>query len=217
MRGFVAWLSGDPAGAELRLRVCLRRFTSLGDAEAGAAALVHLGAVAHYRGDADRAAALLDAALERYAALDFPEGVAWALDLRGRVDLHGGRLDRAAAHLERSLAGHRGVGDRWRTASVLEALAELRLPDAPPRAAALLAHAAAIRTAIGAPVPACERPGVAATEAAARALLGDQGYAAAARAGRAAELDILLAPDELPDAGRAQVGDLVAALDSKIG
>jgi hypothetical protein len=99
---------------------------------------------------------------------------------------------------------------------VLEALAELRLPDAPGRAAALLAHAAAIRTAIGAPVPACERPGVAAAEATVRALLGG-GYAAAARAGREAELDTLLTADELPDAARIQVGDLVEALDSKIG
>jgi hypothetical protein len=161
---------------------------------------VHLGAVAHYRGDLDRAAVLLDAGLERYAELGFPEGVAWAHDLRGLVDLRGGRLGTAANHLTRSLAVHRSVGDRWRTASVVESLAELaRLRDAPARAAALLAHAAQLRAAIGAPVPACERPGVAATEAAVRAALGEQGYARAAAAGRTADLDALLDDDaDLP-------------------
>lgn len=199
MGGFVAWLAGDLEVAEPRLRDCLRRFDSLGDAEAGAAAVVHLGAVAHYRGDSDRAAALLDAGLERYAALGFPEGVAWAHDLRGRVDLRGGRLDRAAVHLGRSLTLHRSVGDRWRTASLVEGMAELaRLRDAPGRAAALLAHAAAIRDAIDAPVPACERAGVAASEAAVRAVLGDERYGWAAATGRSATLDELLGPGELP-------------------
>jgi hypothetical protein len=158
--------------------------------------------VAHYLGEHDRAAAMLDAALERYAALGLPEGVAWAHDMRGRVDLHGGRLERAAAHLGRSLAGHRAVGDRWRTASVVEALAELaRLADAPRRSAALLAYAAGIRATIGTPVPACERAGVAATAAAARAVLGDEAYAAAAGLGGGGALDALLGPGELPAAG----------------
>ena len=115
--------------------------------------------------------------------------MAWAHDLRGRVDLRGGRLDRAGYHLDRSLAAHRSVGDRWRTASVLEALAELtRLRAAPRRAAALLAHAAQLRAAIGAPVPACERAVLAATEAGVRAALGDEAYDRAVAAGRATPL-----------------------------
>jgi len=172
LRGFAAWLAGDFDRAEPRLHACLRRFELLGDVEAGAATLMHLGAVAHYRGDTDRAATLLDAALERYAALGFPEGVAWAHNLRGLVDLRGGRTERAARHLTHSLALHRKVGDRWRTASVLEALAEVaRLRGEPRRATDLLADAARIRADIGAPVPACERPDVAATEAALREYL----------------------------------------------
>ncbi|HEU4424729.1 MAG TPA: BTAD domain-containing putative transcriptional regulator [Pilimelia sp.] len=174
LRGFAAWLAGDFDRAEPRLHACLRRFEVLGDAEAGAATLVHLGAVAHYRGDTDRAATLLDAGLERYAALGFPEGVAWAQNLRGLVDLRGGRTERAATHLGHSLAVHRRVGDRWRTASVLEALAEVsRLRGEPRRAAGLLAEAARIRADIRAPVPACERADLAATEAALRAALGE--------------------------------------------
>jgi tetratricopeptide (TPR) repeat protein len=206
LRGFAAWLSGDFDRAEPRLRSCLRRFGQLGDAESSAAALVHLGAVALYRGDLDRAAALLDTGLERYAALGFSEGVAWAHDLRGRVDLRGRRLDRAGVHLDRSLALHRTLGDRWRTASVVEALAELaRLRDAPRRAAALLAHAAHLRAAIGAPVPACERAEVAATEAAVRVALGDAAYDGSAAAGRTVDLDALLADGDLPAGADAAV------------
>ncbi|BCB88428.1 SARP family transcriptional regulator [Phytohabitans suffuscus] len=173
LRGFTAWLAGDFDRAELRLRACRRWFERLGDAEASASALMNLGAVALYRGDTDRATSLLDAALERYAALGFPEGVGWAHNLRGLVELRTGRADRAEEHLALSLATHRKVGDRWRTASVLEALAEVHRRDDPTRAAELLADASRIRDEIGAPVPACERPDTEATAAALRAALGD--------------------------------------------
>ena len=173
LRGFTAWLAGDFDRAELRLRACRRWFERLGDAEAAASALMNLGAVALYRGDTDRATSLLDAALERYAALGFPEGVGWAHNLRGLVELRGGRADRAEEHLALSLATHRKVGDRWRTASVLEALAEVHRRDDPTRAAEFLADASRIREEIGAPVPACERPDTEATAAALRATLGD--------------------------------------------
>ncbi|GAA4684882.1 AfsR/SARP family transcriptional regulator [Phytohabitans rumicis] len=166
LRGFTAWLAGDLDRAELRLRAGRRWFERLGDAEAAASALMNLGAVALYRGDTDRATSLLDAALERYAALGFPEGVGWVHNLRGLVELRGGRTDRAGEHLALSLATHRKVGDRWRTASVLEALAEVHRQDDPERAAQLLADAGQIRTEIGAPVPACERADVEATAAA---------------------------------------------------
>jgi predicted ATPase len=173
LRGFTAWLAGDFDRAELRLRACRRWFERLGDAEAAASALMNLGAVALYRGDTDRATSLLDAALERYASLGFAEGVGWAHNLRGLVELRTGRADRAEEHLALSLATHRKVGDRWRTASVLEALAEVHRRDDPTRAAELLADASRIRDEIGAPVPACERPDTEATAAALRAALGD--------------------------------------------
>jgi predicted ATPase/DNA-binding SARP family transcriptional activator len=193
LRGFTAWLAGDLDRAEPRLYACWRRFERLGDAEAAAAAVVHLGAVAHYRGDTDRAAALLDAGLRRYAVLDFPEGVAWAHNVRGLVDLRAGRTARAGEHLRRSLELHREVGDRWRTASVLEALAELaRVEGAAARAAGLLGAAVQVREAIGAPVPACERADLDATRRALRAELGESGYAAAAARGREGPLDALL-------------------------
>jgi hypothetical protein len=53
--------------------------------------------------------------------------------------------------LERSLTLHRELGDRRREASVLEALAEVT------RDRSLRLQAAAIREAIGAPIPTVER------------------------------------------------------------
>nr|MDT0662939.1 BTAD domain-containing putative transcriptional regulator [Micromonospora sp. DSM 115978] len=196
LRGFTAWISGDLDRADSRLRSGLRRCKRLGDPVAVAAALMNLGAVALYRGDIDRASSLLDAALHRYATLGFPEGVGWAHNLRGVVELRAGRTDRASVHLSSSLAAHRQVGDRWRMASVLEALAEVaRLGGDPVRGARLLGAAARIRAEIGAPVPACERADTTATEQALRARLGADGrdgFAAAHRYGWEAPLDVLV-------------------------
>jgi predicted ATPase len=193
LRGFTAWLSGDLDRADSRLRVSRRWYERLGDPRAEAETLMHLGAVAIYQGDTDGAASLLDAALWRYSVLGFPEGVGWAHNLRGLVELRGGHPGRAAAHLSASLAAHRQVGDRWRTASVLEALAEVaRLDGAAARGARLLGAAARIRAEIGAPVPVCERPDTEATGQALRAELGEAGFTTAHRYGRDAVLDTLL-------------------------
>jgi predicted ATPase/DNA-binding SARP family transcriptional activator len=193
LRGFTAWLAGDLERAQSRLRSSLRRFEQLADQESVATALMNLGAVAFYAGDPDRAASLLDTALERFAAQGFPEGVGWAHNLRGLVELRAGRTDRAAAHFALSLAVHRQVGDRWRTASVLEALAEVaRLDGDPVRGASLLGAAAWIRAEIGTPVPACEGRDLAATAAGLRAGLGDEAYDTAHRRGQVANLDAVL-------------------------
>ncbi|MGI5215161.1 AfsR/SARP family transcriptional regulator [Plantactinospora sp. CA-290183] len=197
LRGFTAWLAGDLDRADSRLRAALRRYDGMGDAPAMASALMTLGAVAFYRRDVDRASSLLDAALQRYSAIGFPEGVGWAHNLCGLVELRGRRLGPAGAHLLASLAAHRQVGDRWRTASVLEALAEVaRLTGAPGRGAGLLGAADGLRDEIGAPVPGCERADVAGTRRALRAELADR-YAAAYRRGREMGVDGLLAADEI--------------------
>ncbi|MDG4827018.1 BTAD domain-containing putative transcriptional regulator [Asanoa sp. WMMD1127] len=199
LRGFTAWLATDLDRAEAKLRAALDGFERLGDPEAAATVLMNLGAVALYRGDGDRAASLLDTALDRFTALAFPEGLGWAHNLRGLVELRAGRTGRAVAHLTRSLATHRQVGDRWRTASVLEALAEAaRVVGAGERGAALLGAAATIRTELGAPVPACELHDLAATAAGLRTLLGEDAYAKAHAAGRVAGIDTLVGePAEL--------------------
>ncbi|MEE6260722.1 ATP-binding protein [Plantactinospora sonchi] len=196
LRGFTAWLAGDLDRADSRLRASLRRYEALGDPLAAASALMNLGAVALYRGDVDRASSLLDVALRRHSAIGFPEGVGWAHNLRGLVELRAGRTGRAAAHLRASLAAHRQVGDRWRTASVLEGLAEVaRLERDPSRGAMLLGAAERIRAEIGAPVPTCERADVEATRRALRADLGER-YPEARRWGRELGVDALLTTAE---------------------
>ena len=73
---------------------------------------------------------------------------------------------------------HRRLGDRWRTASVLEALAEaLRRTGSSRVAAVLLGAAGAVRAAIGAPVPAVERTDWERTYGALQAELGEDGAA----------------------------------------
>jgi predicted ATPase/DNA-binding SARP family transcriptional activator len=158
LSAFSAWLRGDLDSAEHWARDCLHRFQELGDAEQVASALRHLGAVAHYRGDNVRADQLLTEARSISEGSGCLEGIAWALNLLGLVHHATGSVE-ARALLDRSLTLHRKLGDRWRMASVREALAaiacdEHRWDDA----TRLLEDAAALRTTINTPIPPCERP-----------------------------------------------------------
>ncbi|WP_433089608.1 ATP-binding protein [Dactylosporangium sp. CA-052675] len=193
LAGATAWLSGDLDAAADLLAASLTAFRDLADAESAASCLTHLGAVAHYRGDQRTASRHLTDALDRFTELAFPEGVAWAQDMLGRVDLAEDRLASAAERLHASLAIHRRVGDRWRTASVLEALAECRRRAADPmHAAALLGAADVVRREIAAPTPRCERPARTATEDAVRAALPAGDYASAYRFGTRTSVDDLV-------------------------
>ncbi|WP_433223516.1 ATP-binding protein [Dactylosporangium sp. CS-047395] len=194
LAGATAWLSGDLDGADGLLAASLAAFRDLADAESAASSLTHLGAVAHYRGDQVAARAALEDALSGFTELAFPEGVAWAQELLARVDLAEGRLPAAAERLRASLSLHRRVGDRWRTASVLESFAECRrrLGD-PAHAAALLGAADVVRREISAPTPLCERPGRSATESGLRCALPSADFAGAYRFGMRTALDGVLA------------------------
>ncbi|MFC5102903.1 BTAD domain-containing putative transcriptional regulator [Kibdelosporangium philippinense] len=155
---FTAWLRGDFDSAATWARMSLRRFENLGDAESIASALMHLGAVAHYRGDNTQALQLLTKANAISGHTGCLEGIAWTLNLLGLVHNETGS-DEARTLLEQSLTLHRKLGDQWRMASVLEALAaiacnERRWDDA----AHLLSEARTSRTAINSPVPTCEVP-----------------------------------------------------------
>ena len=125
--------------------------------------------MAYYRGEPARARWLADDALTRFRRLDFDEGTAWALNIIGLIEHHDGAPGRAVDALGASLRLHCALGDRWRAASVLEALAGVLAvgPDAS-TAAELIAAAAAIRVAIGTPVPPQERPAWDSTMAALR-------------------------------------------------
>ncbi|MFC3896714.1 BTAD domain-containing putative transcriptional regulator [Lentzea rhizosphaerae] len=151
LAGATSWLAGDLVVAEADLQASLKSLRELGDQRGATSSLAYLGAVAWYRGDAAQARKLLDEALDTFGELEFKEGIAWALNLLGVVEHGTGHPAAARSLLERSLTLHRELGDRWREASVLEALA--RAAGRPE----LLSEAAAIRARIGAPVPAVER------------------------------------------------------------
>ncbi|SMD20605.1 BTAD domain-containing putative transcriptional regulator [Kibdelosporangium aridum] len=166
---FTAWLRGDFDSAAEWARESLRRFEELGDGESTASALMHLGAVAHYRGDNTQALRLLTKTLAISEHNGCLEGIAWTLNLLGLVR-HATGSDEARTLLERSLTLHRKLGDRWRMASVLEALAAIasdqrRWEDT----ARLLSEARTLRAAINSPVPTCELPRYLRTRAALKA------------------------------------------------
>jgi predicted ATPase/DNA-binding SARP family transcriptional activator len=193
---FAAWVGGDLDTANRYLAECLPKVRALGDHEAIAATLLNLGATAFYSGDTERARRLFDDALERYQLIGFDEGVGWVRNMLGLVELRGGRDESARAHLVSSLGVHRRLGDRWRTASVLEALAEaLRRTGSSRVAAVLLGAAGAVRAAIGAPVPAVERTDWERTYSALQAELGEAELLAAITEGHDRELDGVLASD----------------------
>ncbi|MET7399145.1 hypothetical protein ABZS66_37255 [Dactylosporangium sp. NPDC005572] len=193
LAGATAWLSGDLDGAAVLLAAALAAFRDLADAESAASSLTHLGAVAHFRGDQARARRHLVEALDRFTELSFPEGIGWAQDLLARVDLAEDRIPAALERLRAAVSIHRRVGDRWRTASVLEAFAEARRRGGDPtHAAALLGAADAIRAEIGAPTPACELPARRACEEALQAALPEPTYSRALRFGARTPLDDLL-------------------------
>jgi predicted ATPase/DNA-binding SARP family transcriptional activator len=198
--GFAAWLAGDLPAATRYLTECLPLVRGTGDVEAIAAALLNLGASAFYSGDTERARRLLDDALERYRSIEFDEGIAWVSNLLGLVELRAGRDATAGALLATSLTIHRRLGDRWRCASVLEALAEvLRRSGGCGPAAVLFGAAGQIRAAIGAPVPAVERSDWERTYGGLQAELGEPALLAAITEGHDRELDEVLAA--VPGAG----------------
>ena len=190
--GFAAWLSGDLAGAEPLCRRARDAFRAIGDGEGIAWSLISLGAIAQYSGDLAGAELLLQESLALSQRLGYREGVAWSMNQLGIVERRRGRPEavaRAVHLLDESLAEHRDLGDRWRSASVLEELAAVALESGRTEYAAFLLGAAdGIREVIGAPVPDVERLDRTTTFDAVRAGLEPSAFAAAWAAGRAAPL-----------------------------
>ncbi len=165
---FAAWL-GDPRGdpgdverawwqhaGEIELR-------ALDDPEVVVWHLLNRGAIAHYSGD-DAAREHLERAFAESTTTRFHEGVAWALNLAGLASLERGEWLQARAQLAAALRVHRRLGDQWRCASVLEALAAVDvIDDNAARGALYLGVADALRDKLSAPVPGCERALVART------------------------------------------------------
>ncbi|XYH93641.1 protein kinase domain-containing protein [Sorangium sp. So ce1128] len=192
--GFAAWLSGDVARAESACRLALAELRRAGDREGSATALLYLGCAAFYRGELDEAARLCEESEGLSQQVKFKEGIAWTSNILGLVAIERGDLALAGRRLRASLRLHRELGDLWRSASVLEALASAAVrAGKPSRGARLLGGAAALREAIGTPVPPIERPALAACLEAARSALGDAVHEARLAEGRGAGLDATMA------------------------
>jgi predicted ATPase/serine/threonine protein kinase len=149
--GFASWLKGDFARTLELCEGTLQLFRDRRDTEGVAWSLLNLAAAALYAGDLDRAERRLEECLSWSRAGGFKEGIAWSLNLLGYALRARGELDRARSILQDSLQLHWELGDRWRSASVLEALGGLK------RDPRLLGAAAALRARLGAPVPPVER------------------------------------------------------------
>ncbi len=187
--GFAAWLEGDPVRAAELCADALATFRRHGRRHEEASALINLGAASLVAGEREHAAAQFEESLAISKEIGFAEGIAWSAHLLA-VALAAQHPERARALLGQALRGHVELGDRWRTASVLETVADFELRDRDPlQAALLLGAAAALREELGAPTPPSERGRVEATQAALERRLGHDRYSAAVEEGRCADLE----------------------------
>ncbi|WP_283137510.1 BTAD domain-containing putative transcriptional regulator [Rhizohabitans arisaemae] len=190
--GFASWLRGDFAGAALLSSKAARLFDRLGDSERLAWCRLDLGAVAFYTGDLGAASYHLGLALSAFLEMDFDEGIAWAENLLALVDLRLGRQDAALGRLATSLRLHHELGDRWRAAVVLGALARaVAVFGEGEFAAELLGAAEHIRQEIGTPVPSCERAAYEETRALIRGMVTASAYQVAVSYGVGLDIERL--------------------------
>jgi hypothetical protein len=155
---FSSWLRGDFERAENVSNSTLRAFQSAGHVEGEAWSTLNLAAINYYRGNYELATRLAKVALSACREIAFREGLAWSLDIIGNVARYRNDHERGEAFLRLSLEHHFALGDRWRIASVLDALAGYAVEHAElDRAGILFGAAEAIRDQMGVPVPLIER------------------------------------------------------------
>ena len=151
------------------------------------------GAAALYTRAPELADEALGHAFAESVAASFQEGIAWTLNLLGVLSVGAGEAVQARARLRASLRVHRRLGDLWRCASVLEAMAVLGLDEGQPaRGALYLGAAEALRQRLGAPVPACERPAHATSVVRGLAMLGSA-FETGLERGRRTPIDSVIA------------------------
>jgi hypothetical protein len=188
--GFVDWLEGDPAAARAQSDRALGFFRASGDAEGFAWSLLLQGAAAAYVGNLVAADALLGESRRRSEQAGYREGVAWALNQLGLVAARRDDQVRARDRQRRSLGEHWELGDLWRTASVLEALAASEDRAGQEHwAVHLLGAAAALRARLHAPVPPVEQPDLDRSLARLHGAVGAAAFDAGLAAGGAAPLE----------------------------
>lgn len=191
---FLAWLRGDGAEADRFATGAAATFTRIGDQEGVIWAGLNRAAALLVAGRLEAAATAGEEVLERARAADFREGIAWALNLAGEARRRRGEPGAARPWLVESLELHHRLGDRWRLASLLEALAATDLAlEAPALAARWLGAARGLRARVGVPIPPVEVAAVEATRDALLAALGADALGRELTAGRGTPLDEVVA------------------------
>jgi predicted ATPase/DNA-binding SARP family transcriptional activator len=155
---FVAWITGEHEKATALSTAARDRYRRLGDKERIAWSTLHLAATGLHRGDVASATALSEHALNLSREIGYKEGIGWSLNFLGVAAHRRGDRASASTHLKESLRAHAELGDRWRAAALLDALAGLACDGGDlQRSARLYGAGDALRDAIGVEVPACER------------------------------------------------------------
>ncbi len=184
--GFMGLLQGDDARATPLLEEALALHRDLGDVGGSADTLKNLARAALARGDDARATALAEEALALYRNRGDGEGIPDALIVLGDIAGARGKHDRARALLSDALARFYQLRDTLSMAECLERLARVAYARGQLECAVhYCGAAAALRDAVGAPVPPAERAIVDHTAANARVALGAGAFAAVWERGRA--------------------------------
>jgi predicted ATPase/class 3 adenylate cyclase len=202
-RGSLARDRGEVTQAIALYEESLGLLREHGDWWGVAAVLGSLGTLVGDQGDHARAAEFFEQRMAIRVELGDPTGAAWSQAHLGRTAYQERDFERASRLYRQSLRSYWEMGHRWEPIICLEGLAAATLSAGDPaRSTALYGAASAQRDAIMEPLPPPERPGHDQAVAAARAVLGDEAFAAAWAEGRAMTLEqaVAYALDEQPSA-----------------
>lgn len=142
-RGRAMQVIGDPAGAGSDIERALQLQTAAGDDAGLAAALFFAAASSMFEGDQRLALERFEGCVTLSRAVGLPQVEARALQLIGVTRLQLGELPAARAVLARGVPAIIDLGDRFAIPVGLSAMAGLAAKEGRPRAALLLAGAAA--------------------------------------------------------------------------
>ncbi|MGH8103794.1 MAG: tetratricopeptide repeat protein [bacterium] len=187
--GAVAREQNQHEEAQLLLEQGLALRRDLGDRRGTAWSLRNLGILARRKRNYARARVLQEEALALCRATQDRRSIAFSLCEMGHLAREAGDSVGARARFSEALAVSREIGDKRGIAESVEGLAHIAgTQDQLQRAGRLFGATAALREAIGAPLPPSDRAEYDRTVAAVRAVLGDPAFTAAYAAGRALPL-----------------------------
>jgi predicted ATPase/class 3 adenylate cyclase len=204
--GALASGQGDTVLARSRFEESLAAYRSLSNERGIAMALGNLGNIASAQGDLSRARSLHEECLAVLGRVGDRRGIAIAYSNLGQVARQQCDYGAARAAQQEALRIAQELGDPGGIARGLEHLADVACRRRPHQAARLLAAAAVLREAIGAPLSAQERPIRERLLGAVRAALGEAALDAAWDAGRTMPLEQAIAQALEPESSEEVEG-----------